>query len=73
MSAEDKLVWRILCTASPTPVIFENEEDQQDALDYISVFEFTSNYKRYANSFRRFKVTAEEFLSVLYEANSKVE
>lgn len=53
MSTEDKIIWRILCTASPNPVKL-SEQDQEDTLDHISVFEFTTNYKRYAKSFRRF-------------------
>lgn len=73
MSTEDKLVWRILCTASLHQVNYMSLEDEEDSLDHISVFEFTTNYKKYAKSFRRFRVTAEEFFVVLHEANKKNE
>ena len=69
MTPEDKLIWSILCRAAPTPVVGQEEEH----LDYLSVADFTRDYKRYAKSFRRFKVTAEEFFFVLHEANKKNE
>ena len=72
MTSEDRLVWRILCTASPHAHKM-TAQDAEDSLDHISVFQFTSNYKQYHQSFKRFKVTAEEFFAVLYEANSQNE
>ena len=74
MSEEDKIIWKILCTAAPIEIQKQLiHDDVIDTLDHISVLEFTTNYKRYANSFRRFKITGEEFFSVLYQINKRNE
>ena len=71
MSPEDTLVWRILCAALPWLHHFGTSEDE--IVDHISIFEFTTNYKRYSKSFQRFRITAGEFFDCLHQTNSKNE
>ena len=67
MTPEDKIIWRILSTAAPTQIRSEKPDDGiVDTDEYISVLEFTNNYKRYQASFKRFNVTAEEFYFILH-------
>jgi len=71
MTEEEKLVWRILCSACPHLTSFIGQEDE--IVDHISIFEFTTNYKRYSKSFARFQVTAGEFFECLHKTNNKNE
>ena len=71
MTEEDILVWRILCSACPWLQHLISKEDE--IVDHISIFEFTTNYKRYSKSFARFQITAGEFFDSLHQANSKNE
>lgn len=70
MSEEDRTVWKILCSVCPHLASFVSKEDEM--LDHISIFEFTTNYKRYSKSFARFRISAGEFFDCLHQANNKM-
>lgn len=73
MTAEDKQVWRILKTAKPevelklgkTITLEESSDDDEN----ISHFEFVNNFLKYKNSFKKFKVSAEEVFNILQYRN----
>lgn len=73
MTAEDKIIWRILSTAAPQTTSEKQDDGIVDTDEYISVLEFTNNYKRYQASFKRFNVTAEEFYFILHQNNKNNE
>lgn len=64
MTTEDKVVWRILKTAKPEVErklgraieVAESSDEEEN----ISHFEFVNNFLKYKNSFKKFKVSAEE-------------
>lgn len=64
MTIEDKVVWRILKTAKPEVErklgraieVAESSDEEEN----ISHFEFVNNFLKYKNSFKKFKVSAEE-------------
>lgn len=64
LTIEDKVVWRILKTAKPEVErklgraieVAESSDEEEN----ISHFEFVNNFLKYKNSFKKFKVSAEE-------------
>ena len=69
MTPEDKQVWKILKSAKPEVErklgkkieLAESSDDDEN----ISHHEFVNNFLKYKNSFKKFKVSAEEVFNIL--------
>jgi len=84
MSRNDRLVYQIVLSLHPSKDLIKEQmprvqaeiEDNEDDFmvdGTISPLEIKANYTKYKGSLSRFRISAEQFFSLLRERNSKLE